>query len=115
MNKSRVRILITREHIATHTNLILLFKPALNSSTLVIKLFESSIKAVLCRISYCNTIGQSSSISFATHTTRPLSYKTKALRLVSNVQLVKRLLPCNKGHTPLPCPSLEVTHDAFRY
>ena len=29
--------LITKEHIATHTNLILLFKPPLYSSTLVIK------------------------------------------------------------------------------
>ena len=42
-NKSRQQKLITKEHIATHANLILLFKPALYSSTLVIKLFESSI------------------------------------------------------------------------
>ena len=43
-SKSREQRLITKEHIATHANLILLFKPALYSSTLVIKLFESSIK-----------------------------------------------------------------------
>ena len=41
--KSREQRLITKEHIATHTNLILLFKPALYS-TLVIKLLNSSIK-----------------------------------------------------------------------
>ena len=33
-----------------HTNLILLFKPALYSSTLVIKLFESSIKLFYAKI-----------------------------------------------------------------
>ena len=49
-----------------HANLILLFKPALYSSTLVIKI------VVLCRNSYCNTIGQSSFISSAARTTRPL-------------------------------------------
>ena len=43
-NKSREQRLITKEHIAMHANLILLFKPALYSSTLVIKLFESSLK-----------------------------------------------------------------------
>ena len=48
--------------------LILPFKPALYSSTLVIKLFT----VVLSRNSYCNTIGQSSLISFATRMARPL-------------------------------------------
>ena len=33
--------LITKERVATHTNLILLFKHTLYSSTLVIKLFKS--------------------------------------------------------------------------
>ena len=42
--------LITKEHIATHANLIFLFKPALYSSTLVIKLFESSIKLFYAEI-----------------------------------------------------------------
>ena len=42
--KSCEQRLITKEHIATHTNLILLFKPALYYSALVIKLFKSSIK-----------------------------------------------------------------------
>ena len=49
-SKSREQILITKEHIATHANLILLFKPALYSSTLVIKLFESSIKLFYAKI-----------------------------------------------------------------
>ena len=40
-NKSHELRLITKEHIATHTNLILLFKPALYPSTSVIKLFNS--------------------------------------------------------------------------
>ena len=37
-------LLISKEHIAMHTNLILLFKPALYSSILVIKCFKSSLK-----------------------------------------------------------------------
>ena len=37
---SREQRLITKEHIATYTNLILLFKPALYSSSLVIKYFK---------------------------------------------------------------------------
>ena len=49
-NKSRVQRLITKEHIATHANLILLFKPALYSSILVIKLFKSSIKLFYAEI-----------------------------------------------------------------
>ena len=58
-----------------HTNLILLFKPALYCSTLVIKLFKSSIKL---QNFYCNTTGQSSFISSATrgeriHTRIPTS------------------------------------------
>ena len=38
-SKSCEQRLITKGHVAMHTNLILLFKPALYSSTLVIKLF----------------------------------------------------------------------------
>ena len=49
-SESREQRLITKEHIATHANLILLFKPALYSSTLVIKLFESSIKLFYAKI-----------------------------------------------------------------
>ena len=49
-SKSRKQRLITKEHIATHVNLILLFKPALYFSTLVIKLFESSIKLFYAEI-----------------------------------------------------------------
>ena len=61
------------------------------------KTFRSGIKiikVVLCRNSYCNTIaiGQSSFIILATRTVRPLLKLHEALRLVSNVQLVKRLL-----------------------
>ena len=55
-----------------HANLILLFKPAFYSSTLVIKLCESSIKLFYAEASYCNTIGQSSFISSTTRTARPL-------------------------------------------
>ena len=57
MGKSREHRLITKEHIATQTNLILLFKPALYSSTLVIKLLKVVYKVVLSRNSYCNNIG----------------------------------------------------------
>ena len=49
-NKSREQRFITKEHIATHANLILLFKLALYSGTLVIKLFESSIKLFYAEI-----------------------------------------------------------------
>ena len=50
-SESREQRLITKEHIATHANVILLlFKPALYSSTLVIKLFESSIKLFYAEI-----------------------------------------------------------------
>ena len=48
--KSHEQRLITKEHIAMHVNLILLFKPALYSSTLVIKHFESSIKWFYAKI-----------------------------------------------------------------
>ena len=41
MGKSREQRLITKEHIATHTNLIILFKQALY---VMIKLFKSSTK-----------------------------------------------------------------------
>ena len=44
MSKSCEQRLITKGHIATHTNLILLLKPALYSSTLVLNLFKSSTK-----------------------------------------------------------------------
>ena len=49
-SKSCEQRLITKEHIATHANLILLFKPALYSSTLVTKVFESSIKLLYAEI-----------------------------------------------------------------
>ena len=49
-SKSREQRLITKKHIATHANLILLFKPALYSITLVIKLFESSIQLFYAEI-----------------------------------------------------------------
>ena len=80
---SSLRVEYLWEHIAMHANLILLFKPALYSSTSVIKLFESSIaKVVLCRNSYCNTIGQSFFISFATRTARPLIKLKRSVLLV---------------------------------
>ena len=50
ISKSREHRFITKEHIAMHVNLILLFKPALYSSTLVIELFESSIKLFYAEI-----------------------------------------------------------------
>ena len=49
-SKSHEQGLITKEHIATHTNLILLFKPALYSSTLVMILFKSSMKLFYAEI-----------------------------------------------------------------
>ena len=48
---SHEQTLITKEHIAMDTNLILWFKPAQYSGTLVIKLFNSNIKKVLLIIS----------------------------------------------------------------
>ena len=50
ISKSREQRLITKEHIATYANLVLLFKPALYSITLVIELFESSIKLFYAEI-----------------------------------------------------------------
>ena len=94
MCKSCEQRLITKEYIATHTNLIPPFKSALYSSTLVIKCFKSN---VLSRNSYYNIIGQSCLRN--PHGTP--TFKTKALRLVSNVQLVKRLLPCNEQQIQL--------------
>ena len=44
MRKSCEQRLITKEHIVTRTHLNVKLKPALYSSTLVIKLFTSSIK-----------------------------------------------------------------------
>ena len=41
---SREQRLITKEHIAMHTKLILPFKPALYSSTLMIKCFKSGFE-----------------------------------------------------------------------
>ena len=56
-----------------HANLILVFKPALYSSTLVIKVSESSIKLFYAKIlTVITTTGQSSFISFATCMARPL-------------------------------------------
>ena len=42
------------------------------------------------------------------------TFKTEALHLVSNVELVKRLYHLTNGNTPLPC-SLAGIHDALRY
>ena len=75
-----------------HTNLILLFKQALYSSTLMIKLFKKLYEVVLSRNSYRNTIGWSCFISSATGMARPLLKLKCSLCLVSNVQLVKHLL-----------------------
>ena len=50
MGKSCEQKLITKEHIAMHTNLILLYKQALHSSTLMIKLFNSSTKLFQAKI-----------------------------------------------------------------
>ena len=84
---SREQILITKEHIVMHTNLILWFTHLVLKYTLVIKLLK--VKVVLSQNSYCNTTSQSVFVSFAnTHNTP--TYKTEVLRLVSNVQLVKR-------------------------
>ena len=72
-------------HIATHTNLILPFKSALYSSH----------KVVLSRNSYCNTIGQSCFVRFATRTALSTpTFQTESLSFVSNIQLVTWLLLC---------------------
>ena len=54
VNHNYEQRLIPKEHIATLTNLVLLFNPAVYSNTLLIKTF---IKVVLSQNSYCNTIG----------------------------------------------------------
>ena len=64
-----------------HTNLILLFKPTLYSSILVIKLFESSMKLFYAEI-LTVTLGQSSFIRFATHTAHPLIKLKRSILLV---------------------------------
>ena len=61
---SREQRLITKEHIAMHTNLLTQY-----SGTLVIKLFNTWN-------SYCNTTSQP-------------TFKTEVLHIVSSVQLVK--------------------------
>ena len=84
-----------------HANLILLFKPALYSSTLVIKLFESSIKLFYAEILTVTVFFYKLNYFIACrnpHGTPIFKVKPKALRLVSNVQLVKRVLPCNEQH-----------------
>ena len=73
-SKSREQRLTTKEHIAMNGNLILLFKPALYSSTLVIKL--------CIKLFYAEILTYSSFIRFATRTARPL------LKLKSSVLLV---------------------------
>ena len=89
-SKSREQRLITKEHIATHANLILLFKPPLYSSTLVMKLFESSIKLFYAEIL---TVAHRPVFFYKFRNPHGTpTFKTEALRLVSNVQLVKRLL-----------------------
>ena len=70
-----------------HVNLILLFKPALYSSTLVIKLFESSIKLFYAEIL---TVHYRPVFFYKLHNPHGMpTFKTEALRLVSDVQLVK--------------------------
>ena len=74
-----------------HTNLILLFKSALYFSTLVMILFKNSIKlfyaetltVTLYRPVFFNKLCKLHTIP---------TIKTEALHLVSNIQLVKRLL-----------------------
>ena len=96
--------LITKEHIATHTNLILLFKPALYSRTLV-------IKVVLCQNSYCNTIDQSSFTSFATRMARPLLKLKCSILLVMYNWLNTFYCEMNGKYSI----TLEVTCDTLRY
>ena len=81
-----------------HANLILLCKLDLYSSTLVIKPFESSIKLFYAEIL---TVALYRPVFFY-KLCNPHSvptFKTEELHLVSNVQLVKWLLPCNEQQT----------------
>ena len=97
-----------------HANVILLFNTALYSSILVIKLFESTqYKVVLCRNSYCNTIGQSSFISSATRTVRPLLKLKHSILLVMYTWLNGFYRVMN-GKYSITSSSLEVTHDTLR-
>ena len=83
---SHMSRLITKEHIATHTNLILPL------CTLVIKLFKILTATPVFLYKLCNLHGKP-------------TFKIEALRLVSNVQLVNSLYNS----------SLAVTHDALCY
>ena len=73
MSKSREQRLITKEYSNANFGFILQY--------------FSDKTFVLSKNSYCNTIGQSSFVSFTTRMAHPLS-----LCFVSNVQLIKRLL-----------------------
>ena len=94
-----------------HTNLILLFKPALYSSTLMMILCKSSIKLFYAEI--LTVIGQSSFISFTTCMRRPLLKLKRSILLVMYNWLNTFYCEMN-GKYSVTCSSLEVTHDVLR-
>ena len=104
MSKSREQRLITKEHIATHTNLILLFKIALDSSTIVIKLFNSK------KLFYAEILTVPSLISFTTCMVCPLLKLKRSVLLVMYNWLNSFYCKMNGKYT-----SLAVTHDTLHY
>ena len=95
MSKSREQRLTTKEHIETHTNLLCYMLQYCSDRT------------------YCNTIGYVVFFYKFYNSHGTLTFKTKVLRLVSNVQTdsIMKL----KANTALPCSYLAVTHDVLRY
>ena len=82
--------LITKKHIATHTNLILWFKPGQYSGTLVKNFLKVSIKPEF-------TVIANLSVSFVTHTAHPLKLKCSVLlvlysHLLGNEQQIQHYL-----------------------
>ena len=85
IRKSHEQRLLTKEHIVTCTHLNFKFKIVLYTSTLMIKLLLRS------------TVNQvQSSFSTLPPTMTWITFKTKVLPLVNNVQLVKHLLLLNE-------------------
>ena len=84
MRESHEQRLVTKEHLATYTHLNYMFKPALCSSALVIKLLNVVESCFNPKVFVSKS-------SFKHLASCPL-LKSKVFYLVSNVQLVKRFL-----------------------
>ena len=93
-----------------HANLILLFKLALYSSTLVIKLFGSSIKVFYAEIL---TVAHRPVFYKLRNPHSTPTFKTEELRLVRMYNRLNGFYHVMSSNTALPCSSLTVTHYAL--